>query len=126
MKNTIIVVVSVLILGFIAYKIIFPYVMSFRGRNFLYKKLFFNRETQKNEVVRKFHEITKNRYSDHLAIDYFMKEKGLQLMSITPGTPLILKYYLNNNPKAVLTYFEKVKFHEAFIKYEATNLLSQD
>ncbi|MCL2073850.1 MAG: hypothetical protein FWH18_08015 [Marinilabiliaceae bacterium] len=76
----------------------------------------------RKEVVDTFHAITANRFSEEEAIDYFMKEKGLQLMSITPGTPLKLKYFLALPTKVELTFFEKVKFNEAFLSYRADNI----
>jgi len=124
--KSIIIVVCIVVICLLLIKIFYPYFMRKRGKRYLYKKLFYQKEEQKNEVIRKFHEITGNRYTDNQAIDFFMKEKGLQLLSVTPGAPLILKYYLSNTPKALLTYFEKVKFHEAFINYDAESLLKKE
>jgi len=125
MKKLIILIGCIVVLCFLLFKIFYPIVMRVRGKRFLYKKLFFHNEATRNEVLSKFHEITGRRFTNSQAIDFFMKEKGLQLLSVTPGTPLILKYYLSKSPKAVLTYFEKVRFHETFIMYETDSLLKR-
>ena len=124
MKIKVIIIISCLGLYFIVKKWLFPLIMSIMGKNYLYKKLFFKGESQREEVLEKFHKITGNKFTDSQAIDFFMKEKGLQLLSITPGTPLKVKYYLANDTKISLSYFEKVKFHETFIEYQYQNLLA--
>jgi len=118
MKTAIIVLVSCVFFYFLVIRLLFPLIMSFMGKIYLRKKLFHSGNMQKTEILEKFHEITENKYNDKQAIDYFMKEKGLQFLLVTPNAPLILKYYLSNSTKVNLTFFEKVKFHEFVIKYK--------
>ena len=125
MKIKVIIIISCLALYFLVKRWVFPLIMSMLGKKYLYKKLFFKGETQKQEVLEKFHNITGHKFTDAQAIDFFMKEKGLQLLSVTPGSPLKVKYYLANDTKISLSYFEKVKFHETFIEHECLNLLDK-
>ena len=126
MKILLIFIISCLAIFFLVKKWLFPLIMSMMGKNYLYKKLFFQGESQKQDVLEKFHDITENKFTDSQVIDFFMKEKGLQLLSVTPGIPLMVKYYLSNHPKITLSYFEKVKFHEIFIDYQYKNLLEDN
>ena len=93
-----------------------------RGKVYLDKSFFPLGEVQKKMVIKVFHNITTNKYTDKQAIDYFIKEKGLQFMSINPGTPLKIKYYLARPTLVQLTYFERVEFHKTFINYHAENV----
>ena len=95
------------------------------AKDYLNDSLFPLGEVQKKMVIKVFHKITENKYTDKQALDYFIKEKGLQLMSITPGTPLKIKYYLARPTSVQLTYFERVEFHKAFIDYKASNTFSK-
>ena len=120
----ILVVISLGIFYFLLKRVIIPLVMIRKAKSFLYKSLFPLGEVQKKMVIKEFHKITANKYTDNQAIDYFIKEKGLQLMSITPGTPLRIKYYLARPTLVKLTYFERVEFHKTFINYKGTKIFS--
>ena len=96
--------------------------MIHRAKVYLNNSLFPLGEVQKKTIIRVFHKITANKYTDKQAIDYFVKEKGLQFMSVTPGTPLKIKYYLAQPTLVQLTYFERVEFHKAFINYRAADI----
>ena len=122
MEIFILIILTLIVLCFVLHRYCYPYCMGLRGKKFLYKKLFLNEDEKRKEVLATFHTITANRFTDKEAIDYFMKEKGLQLMSITPGTPLKLKYYLSFPTKVDLSYFEKVNFNEMFINYRAGSI----
>ena len=93
-----------------------------RAKVHLNKSLFPLGEIQKKMVIKVFHNITAGKFTDEQAIDFFVKEKGLQLMSITPGTPLKIKYYLARPTSVKLTYFERVEFHKAFINYQVADV----
>jgi len=79
--------------------------------------LFPSGNTQKRKVIEAFGKITKQQYTDEEIIDFFLKEKGLQLFSINCElSPEVVKFV--NKPTMIdLNYFERVKFHQTFINY---------
>ena len=113
----ILVVISFGLFYYLLTRVIIPMIMIRKAKSYLYKLLFPLGEVQKKVVIKEFHKITTNKYTDNQAIDYFIKEKGLQLMSITPELPYRIKYYLSRKTSAQLTYFERVEFHKTFINY---------
>ena len=119
--------IYILIIGVVIYyllkRVIIPLRMIHKGKVHLNKSFFPLGEVQKKTVIRVFHKITENKYTDKQAIDYFIKEKGLQFMSVTPGAPLKIKYYLARPTLVQLTYFERVELHKAFINYQASDVL---
>jgi hypothetical protein len=79
--------------------------------------LFLGGETQKNKVIDEFNKITNTNYSNEEILDFFMKEKGLQLISIDADLSSEVKKYIRKDTLIDLNYFERVKFHQAFINY---------
>ena len=122
--NILLIVIALIAFYFLLKKVIIPIVMIQKAKTYLHKSLFPHGDIQKNIVIKEFHKITSNKYNDKQAIDFFVKEKGLQLMSITPGTPLRIKYYLARPTLVRLTYFERVEFHKTFINYKGTKIFS--
>ncbi|GAO27964.1 hypothetical protein JCM15548_13 [Geofilum rubicundum JCM 15548] len=74
-------------------------------------------EAQKQAVMKTFHGFTKERFSDDQIMDYFMKIKGLQNLSISSKTDFWVKKYLLSPTKIKLNYFEQVKFYELFMNF---------
>jgi hypothetical protein len=72
---------------------------------------------QKRKVIDAFNTITNEDYSNEEILDFFMKEKGLQLISINTDLPPSVKKYIRKDTLIDLNYFERVKFHEVFINY---------
>jgi len=72
---------------------------------------------QKRKVIEAFGGITQHDYSDEEILDFFMKEKGLQLSYLNSDlSPAVIKFI--NKPTMIdLNFFERVKFHETFINY---------
>ena len=85
----------------------------------LHKVIFPEGETQKQSVLTTFHGFTKERFSDDQIMDYFMKIKGLQNLSIGSSTNFWVKKYLLSPTKIKLNYFEQVKFYELFMNFPA-------
>ena len=79
--------------------------------------LFPSGNAQKKKVIEAFNAITKNRFSDKEIIDFFVKEKGLQLFSVNPELSSAIQKYIRKDTLINLDYFERVKFHETFINY---------
>jgi len=102
---------------FIIMKIVVPKNDKKRAIKALEKILFPNGESQKNKVVEVFKKITQRQFTEEEILDFFIKEKGIQFMSINTEFSSSLKKYLMRPTLVELNYFEKVKFHETFINY---------
>ena len=102
---------------FFIVKFVLPSINKKRAAKALDEILFPNGEPQKNKVIESFKKITKQQFTNEEIIDYFIKEKGMQLMSITPDFSESLKKYLQLPTLVELNYFEMVKFNETFINY---------
>jgi hypothetical protein len=72
---------------------------------------------QKRKVIDAFNTITNETYSNEEILDFFMKEKGLQLISIDADLSSEVKKYIRKDTLIDLNYFERVKFHKTFINY---------
>lgn len=81
------------------------------------KELFAHDGQNKNKVLQDIHRLTNNRLSDEVAIDYFYKIKGLQVLSANQPLNYWIKAYLTTPTKVKLNYFEQVKFYETFLNY---------
>ncbi len=81
------------------------------------KVLFANDGQNKNKVLQDIHRLTNKRLSDEMAIDYFYKIKGLQVLSVNQPLSYWVKAYFTTPTKVKLNYFEQVKFYEAFLNY---------
>lgn len=81
------------------------------------KVLFAQDERNKEKILQNIHSLTNHRLSDEMAIDYFFKIKGLQVLSINQPLNFWVKAYLTTPTKVKLNYFEQVKFYEAFLNY---------
>ena len=102
---------------FLITRIIVPRVNTRRALETLDEILFPDGESQKNKVIETFKKITKQQFSEEEILDFFIKEKGIQLMSIDTDFSDSVKKYLMKPTLVELNYFEKVKFHETFINY---------
>jgi hypothetical protein len=72
---------------------------------------------QKNKVINAFKKITNQNFSDDEIIDFFLKEKGLQMLAVSDEMkPSVIKY-IRTDTLINLNYFERVKFQEVFINY---------
>ncbi len=96
-----------------------PAIIRKKAQGTLHKVIFPEGETQKLAVLKTFHGFTKERFSDEQIMDYFMKIKGLQNLSIGSSTNFWVKKYLLSPTKIKLNYFEQVKFYEVFMNFPA-------
>ncbi|MCA1745947.1 MAG: hypothetical protein LC643_09675 [Bacteroidales bacterium] len=99
---------------------LFPALIKNKALGTLNKVIFPQGETQKQAVLKTFHGFTKERFSDEQIMDYFMKIKGLQNLSIGSSTNFWVKKYLLSPTKIKLNYFEQVKFYELFMNFPTT------
>ena len=83
----------------------------------LEKILFPSGNAQKKGVIEEFKKITSQNFSDDEIIDFFLKEKGLQLISINIDFSPSVKKFIFKPTMIDLNYFERVKFHEMFLNY---------
>jgi len=81
------------------------------------KALFAQDGQNKEKVLQDIHRLTNNRLSDEMAIDYFYKIKGLQVLSVNQPLSYWVKAYFTTPTKVKLNYFEQVKFYETFLNY---------
>ena len=88
-----------------------------KASDILENVLFPEGNVHKRKVIEAFNKITNNNYSDEEILDFFMKEKGLQLISINVYLPSSVKKFIRKDTLIDLNYFERVKFHELFINY---------
>jgi len=79
--------------------------------------LFTEGKQKKSSVMDAIHQLTSGRLSDELAMDYFYKIKGLQVLNINKPMNFWVKIYLTTPTKVKLNYFEQVKFYETFLNY---------
>ncbi|PZX11225.1 hypothetical protein LX69_03179 [Breznakibacter xylanolyticus] len=87
------------------------------GKTALEKVLFVRGGVCRNQVIQVIREITLQRLSDEEALDYFLKIKGLQVVGLTGPVGYWMRRYLMTGTRARLTYFEQVKFYEAFLNF---------
>ena len=97
--------------------IVIPKINKKRASETLSEILFPNGELQRKKVIDAFKKITQRQFKDDEILDFFIKEKGIQLMSIDADFSDSVKKYLMKPTLVELNYFEKVKFHETFINY---------
>ena len=88
-----------------------------RATKDLGRHLFPNGEEQKLKAIATMENITNNRFSEPLMIDYFLKIKGLQRINMNDPVDFWTKKYLMTPTKIKLNYFEQVKFYETFLNY---------
>ncbi len=112
----------ILILGLVyIYKPIIRLVAEKRAIPKMQKILFSNLSYSKKSVLETIHQVTNKRLNDELALDYFYKIKGLQVLDINKPINFWLKAYLTSPTKIKLNYFEQVKFYETFLNYPKVN-----
>jgi hypothetical protein len=99
-----------------------PAIIKRKAHGTLHKVIFPEGEAQKLGVLKTFHGFTKERFSDDQIMDYFMKIKGLQNLSIGSSTNFWVKKYLLSPTKIKLNYFEQVKFYELFMNFPASEV----
>jgi hypothetical protein len=87
----------------------------------LERKLFPNGDAQKSQIISAIHQITSNRLSDDLVLDYFLKIKGLQVINLNDPINFWTRKYLMSSTKVKLNYFEQVKFYETFLNFPEGN-----
>ncbi|SMO86948.1 hypothetical protein SAMN06265379_1112 [Saccharicrinis carchari] len=85
------------------------------------KVLFTHKQVNKAQVLQSIHSFTNNRLSNEMAMDYFYKIKGLQMLNTGQPINFWIKTYLTTPPKIKLNYFEQVKFYETFLNYPRIN-----
>lgn len=86
------------------------------------KVLFSDDSTHNRSAVKEtIHKLTGGRLSDNLAMDYFYKIKGLQVLNSNKPLDFWVKIYLSTPTKVRLNYFEQVKFYDTFLNYTGTN-----
>jgi hypothetical protein len=96
---------------------LFPAIIRKKAQASLDRLIFPQGEAQKQAMMETFHGFTKERFSDDQIMDYFMKIKGLQNLSISSKTEFWIKKYLKSPTKIKLNYFEQVKFYELFMNF---------
>ncbi|TCO07898.1 hypothetical protein [Natronoflexus pectinivorans] len=99
------------------YKYLLPVITKRKAQAILYNIIFPNGSDQKKDVMKRFHEFTKHRFSDEQILDYFIKIKGLQSMNVCNTTNFWIRKYLLSPTEIKLNYFEQVKFYELFMNY---------
>jgi len=72
---------------------------------------------QKRFVIDSFKKVTNQNFLDKEILDFFMKEKGLQMIYINSEIASNVKKYVKKPTLIDLNYFERVKFHEVFFNY---------
>ena len=102
---------------FVIVRFVLPGINKKRADKALNEILFPNGDSQKSKVIEAFKKITKRQFTNDEILDFFTKEKGMQLMSINPDFQESLKKYILKPTLVELNYFERVKFHETFINY---------
>jgi hypothetical protein len=91
-----------------------------KGKESLEKLLFSKGSDCKEHVIQTIMEITSKRINEEDALDYFLKIKGLQVINLTHPVGFWTRKYLLANTRVRLSYFEQVKFYEAFLNFSAT------
>ncbi|MBK3517940.1 hypothetical protein [Carboxylicivirga marina] len=83
----------------------------------LEKTLFPNGDTEKHAILDSLCQITKDKYSKELLLDYFLKIKGLQVVNMYDPVNFWTRKFLMSPTKLKLNYFEQVKFYESFLNF---------
>ncbi|WP_439183902.1 hypothetical protein [Carboxylicivirga taeanensis] len=83
----------------------------------LEKVLFPGGNTEKEATLSSLQQITKNKYSKELLLDYFLKIKGLQVVNMYDPVNFWIRRFLMSPTKLKLNYFEQVKFYQSFLNY---------
>ena len=83
----------------------------------LEKLLFPQGEEDKVNILATLNQITKDKYSTELLLDYFLKIKGLQVVNMYDPVSFWTRKFLMSPTKLKLNYFEQVKFYESFLNY---------
>ncbi len=91
-----------------------------KGKESLEKMLFSKGAECKDQVISTIMDITSKRINEEDALDYFLKIKGLQVINLTNPVGFWTRKYLLANTHVRLSYFEQVKFYEAFLNFSAT------
>ncbi len=117
MLNWGILLVFLTVLGLSFYKFAYPAILKRKAQLSLQNIIFPDGENQKREILRLFHHFTKYRFTDDQILDYFIKIKGLQNLTLCKNTNFWTKKYLLSPTMIRLNYFEQVKFYELFMNY---------
>lgn len=99
------------------YRQLLPVIVKSKAHGTLHKVIFPKGEIQKQDVLKTFHSFTKHRFTDDQILDYFLKIKGLQNLSLSSKTDFWVRKYLLSPTKIKLNYFEQVKFYELFMNF---------
>lgn len=83
----------------------------------LEKVLFPKGSAEKEATLLSLQKITKEKYSDDLLLDYFLKIKGLQVVNMYDPVNFWTRRFLMSPTKLKLNYFEQVKFYQSFLNY---------
>ena len=110
-------IIGIIATAILAHKYIIRLVAEKRALPKIEKLLFKGKGQNRAQVLKEIHQLTNNRLNDELAMDYFYKIKGLQVVNINQPTNFWVKMYLTTPTKIKLNYFEQVKFYETFLNY---------
>ncbi len=83
----------------------------------LEKILFPKGTAEKEATLVSLQKITKDKYSNDLLLDYFLKIKGLQVINMYDPVNFWTRRFLMSPTKLKLNYFEQVKFYQSFLNY---------
>ncbi len=83
----------------------------------LEKVLFPKGAAEKEATLVSLQKITKEKYSNELLLDYFLKIKGLQVVNMYDPVDFWTRRFLMSPTKLKLNYFEQVKFYQSFLNY---------
>lgn len=76
--------------------------------------------SQKAIITNKLKELTHDRFSEEQTLDYFMKIKGLQVVTLSQRSNFWIRKYLFSPTTIKLNYFEQVNFYKLFLNYPST------
>ena len=105
-----------IILGLVFHKPMLQFVAEDKAKPVIDKMLFSEKGEAKRRVLLKIRNITNNRLSDDLLLDYYYKTKGQKQVKISKLSNLWLKVYLLTPPKIKLNYYEQLNFYNAFLQ----------
>ncbi len=108
-------IISIITIWF--YTIGLNFIAAKLAKKNLEKRLFPEGESQKKEILSRMITLTKSKYTNELLLDYFIKIKGLQTISLLGPINFWTKKYLLSPTKVKLNYFEQVRFYEMFLNY---------
>ena len=117
MIYTLTAIAVLLVLLFLFWKKGIQLIAEHKATKDLERRLFPNGEEQKQKVLEIMGNITSDRFSESLMMDYFLKIKGLQIINMNDPVDFWTKKYLMTPTKMRLNYFEQVKFYETFLNY---------